>query len=272
MPLSSNCGIIADCVLRCDQNIQDMWLWHEKNIWFDNNMHEYRPVLILIFYVCVRGNNKSMGAPAVCLCARQFILSVVWMGVDGACQIFRPDGEAERRGILWRSNKGWKRQQHKGRDSEEETHSRSCCQRESAEGSPGWRRTCPPQQDEGKGLWTGFVPACVSAVLDGMKDSWRWKGGPVVWVGRSDGDAGGAGKSWKELRWCTGTDRYTARWVYDRCQVSCSLMYPVTCCRCSGLVSPTFTLMMCPLFWWRRNVLKVLCVVLTTGGATGHCY
>ncbi len=30
-----------------------------------------------------------------------------------------------------------------------------------------------PQPEEGKDLSTGFVPAYVSAVLDGMKDSWR---------------------------------------------------------------------------------------------------
>ena len=30
-----------------------------------------------------------------------------------------------------------------------------------------------PQREEGKGLSTGFVPAHVLAVLDGMKDSWR---------------------------------------------------------------------------------------------------
>lgn len=30
-----------------------------------------------------------------CSCSL-FILSVVWMGVDGVCQILRPDGEAEK--------------------------------------------------------------------------------------------------------------------------------------------------------------------------------
>lgn len=40
---------------------------------------------------------------------------------------------------------------------------------------PGVEMNPFPQQEEeeGKGLSTRFVPAYVSAVLDGMKDSWR---------------------------------------------------------------------------------------------------
>lgn len=113
--------------------------------------------------------------------------------------------------ILRRSNKGWKRWQQRGRDrrqrrkhtvgqlSEREREGGSEVDGESGERSPMRRWTCFPSRRRGRSLSTGFVPARVSGVLGSMKDSWRWKGSPVVWSDSLMGTLVGeenTGRSW----------------------------------------------------------------------------
>lgn len=119
------------------------------------------------------------------------------------------------------------------------------------------RWTCFPSRRRGRSLSTGFVPAIVSGVLGSMKDSWRWKGSPVVWLDSLMGTLVGeekTGRSW--------TGAHPADWqIYSTLRkvrvlkearkklvTSWSLVYAAASWCFSDLVFP-----------WRMFNLKVTC-------------
>ena len=138
-----------------------------------------------------------------CLCRA---VCPVWSGWAWTASVRDLGQMEELGGILWRSNNGWKRRWCKGGVTADRRRKHTVGQAvRERERAWRWTRLHSSSSSSSSRRRRGRIsaPAYVSAVLDDMKDWWRWKR-PAGRLGRTLSDGGRRSLN-------VQTDRYTAR-------------------------------------------------------------